>query len=100
MLATSTREGHSVLHALHPTQRSMTSFMRPPVSSSGGSVPSMTERSMFARALVVSFSSRVTMYEGHIVPPVFLRQKPDPLHNSTALANPPCSKKSRPVATG
>jgi hypothetical protein len=61
MEATSTAEGHSVLHALQPTQRSITSFMRFPVNSSGGRVPSITERSMFARALVVSCSSRVTM---------------------------------------
>ena len=89
MLATSTWEGHSVLQALQPTQRSMTSRIRSPVSSSGGSVPSMTERSMLARARVVSCSSRVTMYEGHIVPPVFLRQKPLPLQNSTALREAP-----------
>src|SRR5215211_6495377 len=95
MLATSTREGHSVLQALHPTQRSMTSFMRRPVSSSGGRVPSITDLSMLALALVVSCSSRVTMYEGHIVPPVLLRQKPLPLHSSTAFAKPPWSSKER-----
>src|SRR5918997_3192259 len=89
MLATSTWEGHSDLHALQPTHRSMTSFIFSPVSSSGGRVPSRTERSMFARARVVSCSSKVTMYEGHIVPEFFLRQKPDPLHSSTAEANPP-----------
>jgi hypothetical protein len=61
MEATSTAEGHSVLHALQPTQRSITSFMRSPVSSPGGKVPSITDLSMFARALVVSCSSRVTM---------------------------------------
>src|SRR3712207_8173800 len=38
--ATSTREGHSVLQALQPTHRSMTSFILSPVSSSGGSVRS------------------------------------------------------------
>src|ERR671910_3782800 len=95
MLATSTLEGHSFLHALHPTQRSMTSFMRRPVSSWGGRVPSITDLSMLARALVVSCSSRVTMYEGHIVPPVLLRQSPLPLHSSMAFAKPPWSPKER-----
>src|ERR671916_126343 len=100
MLATSTCEGHSLLHALHPTQRFMTSFIFSPVNSSGGSVPSRTERSMFARARVESCSSSVTMNEGHIVPVFFLRQKPDPLHSSTAAANPPWSVKSRLVPSG
>src|SRR5829696_3032413 len=100
MLATSTWEGHSLLHALQPTHRSKTSFIRSPVSSSGGRVPSRTERKTFARARVVSFSSSVTMYEGHIVPPFFLRQNPEPLHSSTAAANPPCEEKFRFVASG
>ena len=53
-------EVHDLLHA-------------PPVSSSGGRVPSITDLSMLARALVVSCSSRVTMYEGTSCP-VLLRQ--------------------------
>ena len=41
---------------------------------------------MLARPRVECASSRVTMYDGHIVPSRFLRHSPTPLHISTARA--------------
>ena len=46
----------------------------------------------FARPRVTSFSSRVTMYDGHIVPSSFFRQAPTPLHISMARPKPPYSE--------
>ena len=59
--AMSTEAGHSALHALHEMQRSITSAIAGPVSSSGGSFPERTRRSALARARVESRSSSVTM---------------------------------------
>ena len=54
-------------------------------------VPAIASRSTFARPRVECFSSRVAMYDGHIVPSSVLRQAPRPLHISTARPMPPCS---------
>src|SRR5262245_4593122 len=93
----STFDGHSALHPLHSRQRSMTSYRRRPAKSAGGTLPESTARSALARPRVVCSSSRVAMYDGHIVPSSFFRQTPTPLHISTAAAKPPCDEKSRSV---
>jgi hypothetical protein len=51
--------------------------------------PAIVERSMLARPRVECCSSRVAMYDGHIVPSSVLRHAPRPLHISTAPAKPP-----------
>ena len=68
ILAISTPEGHSALHALQATQSSMTPYKSGPVSSDAGSWPDRTARKALARPRVLCFSSRVTMKLGHIVP--------------------------------
>src|SRR5215470_6364403 len=93
----STLEGHSALQALHSKQRSMTSCKRLPVNSSFGTLPERTERNALALPRVECSSSRVPMYDGHMVPSSFLRHSPMPLHISTARTKPPCSLKSRVV---
>ena len=58
----STLEGHSVLHALQERQRSMTSYVSFDVISDGSKMfPANALRRAFARARVVSISSRVAM---------------------------------------
>ena len=52
----------------------------------------MARRSTLARPRVEADSSRVAMYDGHMVPESFLRQAPTPLHISTAPAMPPYSE--------
>src|SRR5215831_5971002 len=93
----STLDGHSALHPLHSRQRSITSCSRLPAKSAAGTLPESTARSALARPRVECSSSRVAMYEGHIVPSSFFRQTPTPLHISTAAANPPCDEKSSRV---
>src|SRR5512134_2778519 len=93
----STLDGHSALHALHSRQRSMTSCKRLPVNSDLGTSPAITLRKALARPRVECSSSRVPMYDGHMVPSSFLRHSPMPLHISTARAKPPCSLKSKVV---
>jgi hypothetical protein len=61
-------------------------------------MPFIASRSVLARPRVECASSRVTMYDGHIVPSRFLRQRPTPLHISTARPKPSCSEKSNVVA--
>ena len=51
--------------------------------------PVIASRSTLARPRVECFSSRVAMYDGHIVPSSVLRQAPSPLHMSTAPPMPP-----------
>ena len=58
------------------------------VKPSGPSCPDIARRSVFARPRVRCCSSRVTRYEGHIVPASNLRQWPLLLHISTARSNP------------
>ena len=67
------------------------------MNSLAGSLPESTARSAFARPRVECSSSRVAMYEGHIVPSSVLRHAPTPLHISTAAAKPPCVEKSSSV---
>src|SRR5262245_33127446 len=96
----STLDGHSALQPLHSRQRSITSNRRLPVNSPAGARPDRTARSALARPRVECSSSRVAMYEGHIVPSSFFRHTPTPLHISTAAAKPPCSEKSSSVFGG
>src|SRR5262245_39643166 len=93
----STFDGHSALQPLHSRHRSITSYSRRPASSEGATLPDSTARSALARPRVVCSSSRVTMYEGHMVPSSVLRQTPTPLHISTAAAKPPWLEKSSSV---
>src|SRR6266850_7117635 len=93
----STLDGHSALQPLHSRQRSMTSKSRLPWNSVAGIRPDSTARSALARPRVECSSSRVAMYEGHIVPSSFLRQTPTPLHISTDAAKPPWAEKSSRV---
>src|SRR6266571_2453275 len=90
--ATSTPTGHSALHARHSRQRSSVSSTPSSPSPASASRPVIARRSVFARPRVTSFSSRVAMYDGHIVPSSFLRQAPTPLHISTARPKPPYSE--------
>lgn len=46
-------------------------------------------RNAFALPRVVSRSSFVTRYDGHIAPPWVLRHTPTPLHSSMLGKNPP-----------
>src|SRR5512138_373144 len=93
----STFDGHSALQPLHSRQRSITSYRRRPAKSASGTLPESTARSALARPRVECSSSRVAMYEGHIVPSSFLRQTPTPLHISTAAVKPPWAPKSSSV---
>ena len=63
-----------------------------------GTRPDSTARRALARPRVECSSSRVAMYEGHMVPSSVFRQTPTPLHISTAAANPPWAEKSSSVA--
>ena len=74
--AMSTLDGHSALHPLHSRHRSITPIIRSLVSASCGSAPDIAPRNAFARPRVECSSSRVTMYDGHIVPPRTLRHAP------------------------
>ena len=80
----STPVGHSRLHALQETQSFMVSFI---LSLNKASLPSCPERanlSEFALPLVESFSSFVTLKEGHITPPSNFLHEPLLLHISIA----------------
>ena len=59
------------------------------VEAVGPSWPVIARRSTLARPRVECASSRVAMYDGHIVPSRVLRQAPTPLHASTARPKPP-----------
>src|SRR5215510_2040189 len=93
----STLDGHSALHPLHSRHKSMTSWSRRPVKALAGSAPDRTASKAFARPRVECSSSRVAMYEGHMVPSSVLRHTPTPLHISTAAAKPPWLPKSSRV---
>src|SRR5215470_18952333 len=93
----STFEGHSVLHALHSRHRSSTLYRPWLVNSACGRRPEIMARRALARPRVECCSSRVAMYDGHIVAPVSLRHSPLPLHMSMAVANPPSRLQSRLV---
>ena len=92
MRAMSTLTGHSLLHARHSRQRSRASCRPGSSSPCGPSWPVIARRSTLARPRVECASSRVAMYEGHIVPSPVLRQAPTPLHASTARPKPPLPK--------
>src|SRR5262245_60352614 len=96
----STPVGHSRLHPLHATHSSKASYIAGDVSASGPSCPERASRSVLARPRVVCSSSRVTRYDGHIVPASNLRHAPLLLHISTALSKPPHSDQSSAVTTG
>src|SRR5680860_526373 len=92
----STLEGHSVLQALHEMQRSITSYVSFEAKSFGSKTfPASALRNALALARVVSCSSLVAMYDGHIVPALSFRQTAAPLHISTAAMKPPSLEKSR-----
>src|ERR1043166_2809185 len=93
----STLDGHSALQPLHSRHRSITSWSRLPVNSSAASRPFSTLRGALARPRGECSSSRVAMYEGHIVPSRVLRHTPTPLHISIDAAKPPCEEKSSSV---
>ena len=63
----------------------------------GPSWPLSASRNTLARPRVECDSSRVAMYEGHIVPSRVLRHAPTPLHVSTARPRPPSAPKSKYV---
>ena len=90
--AMSTLDGHSALHPLHSRHSAITSCIRSPVIASAGSAPDIAARSAFALPRVECSSSRVTMYDGHIVPPSTLRHAPCPLHISIAWAKLPSTE--------
>src|SRR6185312_17208863 len=94
----STPTGHSALHARHPRHRSSALYTpSSPNPASPSICPLIASRSTFARPRVESDSSRVAIYDGHIVPESFLRHAPTPLHMSTAPPKPPYSSKSNHV---
>src|SRR5690606_25785262 len=97
IFATSTRDGHSLLQALQLRHKSITSLI-----SSWSKRFSFVElvkncRSILARARVVSFSSRVAINDGHMVPPVIsvFRQSPEPEHFSAIRRIPSSWVKSK-----
>ena len=94
----STLDGHSALQALHSRQRSITSY-KPFAGELLLWAPAPRSRfaSALARPRVECSSSRVPMYDGHMVPSSFLRHSPMPLHISTARAKPPWPLKSNVV---
>src|SRR5689334_7930593 len=94
----STPVGHSRRQPLHETHRSNVARSSPDVSASGPSCPESASRSVLARPRVRCCSSRVTRYDGHIVPASNLRQWPLLLHISTALSKPPHSLQSSTVS--
>ena len=85
------------MHALHSRHRSSVSYMALLVNAACGTRPASTARRALARPRVECVSSRVAMYDGHIVPSLSLRQAPLPLHMSMAVAKPPSRVKSRLV---
>src|SRR6516165_4654777 len=97
--AISTLVGHSLLHALHSKHKSSASRTAGPVSPDRPSCPVSASRSVLARPRVLCCSSQVAWYDGHIVPPRFLRHSPTPAHNSTARVRPPSAEKSNVVGT-
>src|SRR3954470_18723369 len=97
IFAMSTPVGHSRLQPLHETHRSSVLNISSDVNASGPSCPEIASRSVFARPRVRCCSSRVTRYDGHMVPASNLRQWPLLLHISTALSKPPHSLQSSTV---
>src|SRR6185295_16913461 len=101
--AMSTLLGHSLLHALQDRQRSSVSIVPGSFQISARlspcslfavrcslcpSCPVIASRSAFPLPRVLCRSSSVPMYDGHIVPPLFLRHTPAPFHTSTAPRSP------------
>src|SRR5229473_4868823 len=97
MRAMSTPVGHSRLQPLQLTHSAMVSRIASEVSASGPNCPEIASRSVLARPRVKCCSSRVTRYDGHMVPASNLRQWPLLLHISTALSYPPHSLQSSTV---
>ena len=93
--AMSTLLGHSFLHALQPRHRSRVFSVSGSSHAAEPSPPFFIAASTavlmaFARPRGLCRSSSVARYEGHIVPAAVLRQKPAPLHVSSAPPKPPC----------
>ena len=89
--AISTPVGHSRLQALQDTHSFMVSAMSGLAKASAPSWPESARRRLLARPRVESISFRVTRKDGHITPPVNLRQLPLLLHISTAPCRPPAA---------
>src|ERR1039457_6442611 len=95
----STDEGHSLLQLLHDRQRS--SALCTALSVKVFRVlPESASNKIRARPRVECISSRVAMYDGHMVPASVLRHLPIPAHLSTAPASPSSARKSKCVSTG
>ena len=86
-LETSKFEGHSCRQALHDKQRSSVS-RRSGSLKFGSEGATIASRSALPRPRVACRSSRVARQEGHIAPPVSLRQSPLPLQDPVAVAKP------------
>jgi hypothetical protein len=71
-----------VAQPLHATHSSNASCIASEVNASGPSCPESASRRVLARPRVVCSSSRVTRYDGHMVPASNLRQAPLLLHIS------------------
>src|SRR6202140_3502793 len=93
----STPVGHSRLHPLHPTHRSIVAYIASLVNASAPSCPDNASRSVFARPRVRCCSSPVTRNDGHMTPGSRLRHAPLLLHISIAPPSPPHSDQSRTV---
>ena len=94
MVAMSTSAGQSFLQPLqarHRSSASRTSVDRQPAVTGESACPSSISNSSRLRPRVEFSSSRVTMYDGHITPPLPWRHLPTPTHRITARSNRPSS---------
>src|SRR5690349_10239744 len=94
----SIEDGHSALHALHDRHKSSASATASSVNEPSVPPASASNR-IRARPRVECISSRVAMYDGHIVPASVLRHLPMPTHLSAAPARPPSAPRSKWVST-
>ena len=91
MRAISTPVGHSRLQALQDTQSFMLSAISGLARALAPNWPERARRRLLALPRVESVSFPVTRNDGHITPPVNLRQLPLLLHISTAPCRPPAA---------
>src|ERR1700684_1294617 len=94
----STDDGHSALHPLHDRHKSSASLTAGSAKPSGNRSVVKASNKIRARPRVEWISSRVAMYEGHIVPASVLRHLPIPTHLSAAPTSPSSALKLKCVA--
>lgn len=75
----------------HRSRAFLTALDRQPSRMEEPPCPCIISNSKRDRPRVECSSSRVTMYEGHITPPVLVRHLPMPMHREAAVVKSPWS---------